>query len=100
MPCSRSNTSEYDPELLARSNRSTEVYGELNHNMVADIIASAGLTAEDVFFELGSGVGNVVLQIAAQVGCEAIGVEPRAELHEIAGALHKQVTILSDRKRS
>ena len=68
--------------------------------MVADIIASAGLTAEDVFFELGSGVGNVVLQIAAQVGCEAIGVEPRAELHEIAEALHKQVSILIDRKRS
>lgn len=67
---------------------SHEVYGETNCGLMQAIIsnpawsdntnASARLPAvgpNDVFFDLGSGVGQVVLQVAATTGCRAYGIE-------------------------
>lgn len=38
-----------------------------------DIILQSNLKPGDVFLDLGSGTGNVVLQVAAQVLCESYG---------------------------
>eukprot|EP01051_Picozoa_sp_SAG22_P004063 SAG22_NODE_209_length_15177_cov_9.282995_13_plen_400_part_00 len=54
---------------------SHEVYGETNCGLTDEIITGGGLGPDDVFFDLGSGVGQVVLQAAAATGCRAYGIE-------------------------
>lgn len=58
--------------LLAFSNN---VYGEINPILVKDFITKTGVNSKSVFMDLGCGIGNVVLQVAAQTGCEAYGIE-------------------------
>lgn len=54
---------------------SDNVYGELLPKFVTDIIKQTNLNREQTFIDLGSGVGNVVLQAALEVGCESWGIE-------------------------
>ena len=54
----------------------TKVYGEISHDLVRRITKYVKLTKDDVFIDLGSGVGHVVLQIAASTSCKkAYGIE-------------------------
>lgn len=63
-------------DLLRKyENGTNEVYGELKSNLVYKILVETGLTSKQVFVDLGSGVANVVLQAALQVGCESWGCE-------------------------
>ena len=50
-------------------------YGELLPVFVHRIFAQTGLNSSHVFVDLGSGVGNVVLQSALQTGAESWGIE-------------------------
>eukprot|EP00741_Cyanophora_paradoxa_P022846 tig00021521_g22066.t1 len=59
-----------------------EVYGEVLSPFVRIIIKELRLTKDDVFLDVGCGWGNVVFQVAALVGCRAVGVEVRKDLHE------------------
>ena len=63
---------------------SDNVYGELLPRLVSDIFAKTSLTHEQVFIDLGSGVGNVVLQAALEVGCESWGIEMMPNPCELA----------------
>ncbi|GJJ09402.1 hypothetical protein Clacol_003624 [Clathrus columnatus] len=54
---------------------SSEAYGELETEFVSDIVHYTGLKPTSRFFDMGSGVGTVVLQIALQAGCMASGIE-------------------------
>ncbi|XP_020295581.1 histone-lysine N-methyltransferase, H3 lysine-79 specific [Pseudomyrmex gracilis] len=55
---------------------SPEVYGETSYELVSQMIDQIEVTGEDVFVDLGSGVGQVVLQMAAATMCKiCIGVE-------------------------
>lgn len=54
---------------------SNNVYGEINPILVKDFIIKTGVNSESVFMDMGCGIGNVVLQVAAQTGCEAYGIE-------------------------
>ncbi|KAG2236687.1 hypothetical protein INT48_000684 [Thamnidium elegans] len=54
---------------------SNNVYGEINPILVKDFITKTGVNSKSVFMDLGCGIGNVVLQVAAQTGCEAYGIE-------------------------
>ncbi|KAF8525244.1 DOT1-domain-containing protein [Hysterangium stoloniferum] len=54
---------------------SSEAYGELETDFVSDIVHYVGLTPSSNFFDMGSGVGTVVLQAALQAGCTASGIE-------------------------
>ncbi|KAL1921488.1 uncharacterized protein VTP21DRAFT_11204 [Calcarisporiella thermophila] len=54
---------------------SNNVYGEILPIFVDELIERAGITRNSVFIDLGCGTGNVVLQVAAQTGCEAYGIE-------------------------
>ncbi|KAK9781834.1 putative Histone-lysine N-methyltransferase, H3 lysine-79 specific [Seiridium cardinale] len=52
------------------------VYGELMAPFVRAILRKHGkLTSDKVFIDLGSGVGNVVLQAALEIGCSSYGCE-------------------------
>ncbi|RDX51423.1 DOT1-domain-containing protein [Lentinus brumalis] len=54
---------------------SSEVYGELMPTFVSDIFRATGLSESSLFLDLGSGVGNVVLQASLETGCRSFGVE-------------------------
>lgn len=61
--------------LRAYQNGSDNVYGELLPRFCSDIFKQTKLTSEQIFVDLGSGVGNVVLQAALEIGCESWGIE-------------------------
>ncbi|XP_011860391.1 PREDICTED: histone-lysine N-methyltransferase, H3 lysine-79 specific isoform X2 [Vollenhovia emeryi] len=55
---------------------SPEVYGETSYELVCQMIDQIDVTEDDVFVDLGSGVGQVVLQMAAATLCKiCVGVE-------------------------
>lgn len=54
---------------------SSSVYGELMPSFIMDIIANTGLGPNSTFLDLGSGVGNVVIQASLQSGCKSYGIE-------------------------
>ncbi|KAL8658148.1 MAG: hypothetical protein Q9226_001231 [Calogaya cf. arnoldii] len=61
--------------LRQYENGTDNVYGELLPKFVSDIFRVTGLGSDHVFVDLGSGVGNVTLQAALEVGCESWGCE-------------------------
>lgn len=61
--------------LKAYKNGSDNVYGELLPDFVSEILRKTRLNHEQTFVDLGSGVGNVVLQAALEVGAESWGIE-------------------------
>jgi H3 lysine-79-specific histone-lysine N-methyltransferase len=61
--------------LKQYENGTDNVYGELLPRFTNQIFADTGLKSGQVFVDLGSGVGNVVLQAALQIGCESWGIE-------------------------
>ncbi|KAJ4343153.1 Nucleosomal histone H3-Lys79 methylase [Ascochyta clinopodiicola] len=71
-------------------------YGELMPVFVHKIFAQTGLNSSHVFVDLGSGVGNVVLQSALQTGAESWGIE----IMDLAASLAtRQATELKARAR-
>ncbi|KAF2138658.1 uncharacterized protein K452DRAFT_233807 [Aplosporella prunicola CBS 121167] len=54
---------------------SNNVYGELLIPFVHRLFRETDLKSHHVFVDLGSGVGNVVIQAALEVGCESWGIE-------------------------
>jgi len=71
------NHSVTDPDKLNQYEPfSPEVYGETSYELVAQMISEMNITEDDVFIDLGSGVGQVVLQMAAATCCKAcLGIE-------------------------
>ncbi|KAH6654312.1 histone methylation protein DOT1-domain-containing protein [Truncatella angustata] len=52
------------------------VYGELRAPFIRAILGKhSEMTSDKVFMDLGSGVGNVVLQAALEIGCASYGCE-------------------------
>jgi len=78
---------------------SNEVYGETNFEFVEHLAQHAALTANDVFYDLGSGVGQVVLQVAAQVGCEARGIELQTIPAGYAPSLQREFAAMASKWR-
>ncbi|KAJ3085790.1 Nucleosomal histone H3-Lys79 methylase [Quaeritorhiza haematococci] len=54
---------------------SNNVYGEVKHILVHEFIRKAGIKPHHTFLDMGSGIGNVVLQVAAECLCESYGIE-------------------------
>ncbi|XP_042198738.1 histone-lysine N-methyltransferase, H3 lysine-79 specific isoform X2 [Callorhinchus milii] len=75
------NHSVTDPEKLNNYEPfSPEVYGETSFDLVAQMIDEIKMMEDDTFVDLGSGVGQVVLQVAAATHCRHYyGVE-KAEI--------------------
>lgn len=52
------------------------MYGETSYDLICQMIDQINITKDDVFIDLGSGVGQVVLQMAAATPCKLCwGVE-------------------------
>ncbi|KAK9455194.1 histone methylation protein DOT1-domain-containing protein [Dipodascopsis uninucleata] len=75
---------------------SNNVYGELLPNFVSKLFKDLGMDCSSVFVDLGSGVGNCVLQAALELGCESYGCEMMPRAHELAEV---QKTELIERAR-
>jgi [histone H3]-lysine79 N-trimethyltransferase len=54
---------------------SNEVYGELLPHLLSEIFNVTGLGPNSLFMDLGSGVGNAVLQASMLTGCTSYGIE-------------------------
>lgn len=53
-----------------------EVYGETSFEFISQMLDAIPITKDDLFIDLGSGVGQVVLQVAASVNLhKCIGIE-------------------------
>lgn len=77
-------------ELKAYSAGSDNVYGELMYDFCSQIFRDTGLKSKHIFLDLGSGVGNVVLQAALEVGCESWGIEMMPAASDLAAAQAKE----------
>ncbi|KAI0024648.1 histone methylation protein DOT1-domain-containing protein [Xylariomycetidae sp. FL0641] len=70
---------------------SDNVYGELNHPFVTKILVEqTKMTSDQVFIDLGSGVGNVVIQAALEIGCRSYGCEMMENACKLAEAQEKE----------
>jgi H3 lysine-79-specific histone-lysine N-methyltransferase len=61
--------------LLKKVKDKATTYGELLPPFVNKVFYQTRLSSSSVFVDLGSGVGNVVLQAALQTGAESWGIE-------------------------
>ena len=79
-------------DLLAKYENGTDyVYGELLHPFVSSMLVERlQMTSDQVFVDLGSGVGNVVLQAALEIGCESWGCEMMDNACNLADAQLKE----------
>ncbi|PMD41430.1 DOT1-domain-containing protein [Hyaloscypha variabilis F] len=78
-------------ELLKHYENGTDnIYGELEKPFISKVLAKVGLTSDQVFVDLGSGVGNVVLQAALEFGCESWGCEMMENACKLAEAQEKE----------
>ncbi|KAF7513089.1 hypothetical protein GJ744_011355 [Endocarpon pusillum] len=76
--------------LRAYENGTDNVYGELLPRFCSSIFKHTRLNSSHVFVDLGSGVGNVVLQAALQIGCESWGCEMMPNACELAALQHEE----------
>ncbi|CAD6995751.1 unnamed protein product [Ceratitis capitata] len=71
------NAAVLDPDKLNNYEPfSPEVYGETSYELVQQMIKHVNVTNDDTFIDLGSGVGQVVLQMAGSFPLKAcVGIE-------------------------
>ena len=74
--------------LRQYENGSDNVYGELLPRFISDIFKQTHLKSDQIFVDLGSGVGNVVLQAALEIGCESWGCEMMQNACDLADLQH------------
>jgi len=78
-------------EKLRRYDNGTDnVYGELLPRFVSRILKQTKLKSNQVFVDMGSGVGNVVLQAALEFGCESWGCEEMEAPCKMASLQHEE----------
>ncbi|KAG0140821.1 hypothetical protein CROQUDRAFT_664651 [Cronartium quercuum f. sp. fusiforme G11] len=70
---------------------SSNVYGELRPKFVSDLIHLAGLKPGQVFVDLGSGVGNIVMQVVLEAGCVGVGFENMSSCCKLADGQMREV---------
>lgn len=77
------------PALLNKyKNFSHEVYGEANISFVSLMLSKFSIKHAKKFIDLGSGIGTVVLAVAAKFNMESFGIELRSVPAAYAKALH------------
>lgn len=73
--CYARTVAPYAKKLKQYKAFSNFVYGELLPGFLSQIFQQVGLSASDKFIDLGSGVGNCVIQAALECGCQSYGCE-------------------------
>lgn len=82
-----------DDEKAVKSSKGSPVYGEINHTAFNKLLAHLNLSTKDVFYDLGSGVGKVVLHAALATHVKkAVGVELSSTRHQDALEALKRAT--------
>ena len=76
--------------LRQYENGTDNVYGELLPKFISNILKDTKLKSDQIFVDLGSGVGNVVLQAALEVGCESWGCEMMENACDLAELQEKE----------
>ncbi|KAI9871919.1 MAG: Nucleosomal histone H3-Lys79 methylase [Pleopsidium flavum] len=76
--------------LRQYENGTDNVYGELLPRFLSQIFKDTKLRSDQIFVDLGSGVGNAVLQAALEVGCESWGCEVMENACDLAGLQEKE----------
>ncbi len=72
-------------------NGTDNVYGELLPKFISDILRKdTKIKSDQIFVDLGSGVGNVVLQAALEIGCESWGCETMEHACDLAQLQEKE----------
>ncbi len=73
-----------DSQLIKKS-KGSPIYGEIKHTALAKLLDYLALTPADTFYDLGSGVGKVILHTALTSKVKkAIGVELSTARHQEA----------------
>ena len=52
--------------------------------LIESFLLKANVTKDDVFIDVGSGVGNVIESVATRVGCRCIGIEINKHNYEVS----------------
>jgi hypothetical protein len=74
-----------DDEQQVRKSKGSPVYGEINHISIAKLLEYLNLSKQDIFYDLGSGVGKVVVQTALFSDVKkAVGIELSEQRHRDA----------------
>ncbi|KAJ7585790.1 S-adenosyl-L-methionine-dependent methyltransferase [Mycena floridula] len=63
------------PSLKQYEAFTSTVYGELMPSLVYEIIKTTGVNENMLLLDLGSGVGNILVQASLQTGCRSYGIE-------------------------
>ncbi|KAF8895017.1 histone methylation protein DOT1-domain-containing protein [Gymnopilus junonius] len=81
------------PSLKQYEAFSSTVYGELMPSLAHEMISITNLREDSLFLDLGSGVGNVVVQASLQTGCKSYGVELMPHPARVARDMVEQMKI-------
>jgi SAM-dependent methyltransferase len=60
---------------IMKAERRSETFGSMSTRFVRMLLSLLHVHRDSVFLDIGSGIGNVVLQLSHQSGCSTIGVE-------------------------
>jgi len=81
------------PSLKRYEAFSSTVYGELMPSLVKAIVDTTHLNEDSLFLDLGSGVGNIVVQASLQSGCKSYGIELMPHPARVARDMAEQIKI-------
>ena len=56
-------------------------YGGMNENFIQEMCERSCMGKDDVFVDIGSGIGQIVIQVAATMGCKSVGYEVVEQRH-------------------
>uniref|UniRef100_A0A915IHT8 Histone-lysine N-methyltransferase, H3 lysine-79 specific n=1 Tax=Romanomermis culicivorax TaxID=13658 RepID=A0A915IHT8_ROMCU len=86
------NRSVVDPDKLNQYEPfSPEVYGETSFELISRMLEDVKLTDDDVFVDLGSGVGQVVIQVAGSSKVsKCVGIEKSEVPSEFAANIERE----------
>ncbi|CCE62892.1 hypothetical protein TPHA_0D02550 [Tetrapisispora phaffii CBS 4417] len=72
---------------------SSYVYGELLPSFLSEIYSNCSLSSDKIFMDLGSGVGNCVVQAALEYGCKlSFGCEIMENASDLTEAQYSELT--------
>lgn len=86
------STTNRSIQAKPHKNSVAETYGEVLYPSIHKLLSELAFTQQDIFYDLGSGIGKVVLHVYLQTSVkEAYGIELLPGLHERATLAAQQV---------
>jgi|TARA_Y100000813_G_C24145208_1_gene344431 hypothetical protein len=73
-------------------------YGYIKNSCIDDIIKKLEINNNDVFYDLGSGIGNVCFKISYSTNAKSIGYELVESRHEVATNINNELSLSENMK--